>query len=468
MIFVGDRYRAPALVSMAAAAVLALVVAAGPARAQTVPSTTTSSTSTSTTVPTSSTNPVITNPVTPPTGPPSTVSTTTSPPTTAAAPVTLPAPNPVDTKVEDGSEEPPPRVAVPPRTTPRVVTPVDQAVAKVLDDQLKAAQQTASAALAASQAADQALAGLEAEQAKMQRSFEALHVDEASAAQKLVQQREHMRTRAVAIYVTGPTEPLIPVGKDIREYGRRRVLVEALHAADRRTLDQYVEAKDAAGGVVNTVVNQLEELNGKVLAARADSEAKAAATQTGLRSVGTAQAGGRVAISGFAFPVAPPHNFVDTFGAPRSGGRLHQGNDIFAPYGTPLFAAERGVVSKMGTNSLGGIKLWVTGESGTSYYYAHLSAFALGVVDGSVVEPGDVVGFVGNTGNAISTPPHLHFEIHPGGGPAIDPYAILKAADDATKQQAAQQPAAPPAAAAPVTVPGAAALPPAIAAAAVP
>lgn len=472
---VGERRRAPALAYIAAvvAALLALLVIAGPARAQTDQSSSTSTSSTSTTVATTTSTtrgtPVTTNPpVTPPTtgGPPPTPPTTQAPPdtppTTVPVTTTIPAPTPVDTRVEDGSEEPPPRIAVPPRTTPRVVTAVDQAVAKVLEEQLRAAQQTASEALAASQAADQALAVLEAEQSKMHRSFEALHVDEAAAAQRLIQQRQRMRTRAVAVYVTGPSDPVIPVGNDIHEYGRRRVLVQALHSADRRTLTQYVEAKNAAGGGVDTIVNRLEELNGKVLAARAESEARAAATQNGLRSVGTAQAGGRVAISGFAFPVAAPHNFASTFGAPRSGGRLHQGNDIFAPYGTPLYAAERGVVSQMGTNSLGGIKLWVTGESGTSYYYAHLSAFVIGVVDGSLVGPGDVVGFVGNTGNAISTPPHLHFEIHPGGGPAIDPYAILKAADEATDQQAAQPPVVP---AAPPITPSAAEFTPAIAAA---
>jgi murein DD-endopeptidase MepM/ murein hydrolase activator NlpD len=99
------------------------------------------------------------------------------------------------------------------------------------------------------------------------------------------------------------------------------------------------------------------------------------------------------------------------------------------------------VIGKVGTNTLGGTKLWITGESGTSYYYAHLSAYASGIADGTLVEPGDVIGYVGNTGNAITTPPHLHFEIHPGSGPAMDPFNILKAADDATKLLAAQQPA---------------------------
>ncbi len=339
----------------------------------------------------------------------------------------------------DNSDEPPPRIAVPPRLTMRVVTPVDQAVAKVLDEQLKAAQLTANDAMAASQASERALAGLEADQAALQSRYEALHADESAAAQRLVEQRRHMRARAVAIYVSGPVDPAVPAGGDIDEYGRRRVLVQALHAADLRSLDRYSQAKAAAGGHVDDIIAQLEDVNAKVIVGRADSQAKSAAAQSGLMAIGTAQAGSRLTIGGFAFPVASPHNFVDTYGAPRSGGRQHQGNDIFATYGTPLYAAEHGVVSRMGTDTLGGTKLWISGESGTSYYYAHLSAFALNVVDGTVVEPGDVVGFVGNTGDAITTPPHLHFEIHPGGGPAVDPYLILKAADDATRQQLAQQ-----------------------------
>jgi len=435
-----------------AVALVALVASAsaGPALAQTSSTTTTPPWmgTTTTLAPTIDPSPTTSPPSTSSTAAPPSTSTQPGPSTTlpgasGGAPAPPPAPQPVDAKVEIGSEEPPPRLAVPPRTTPRVVTPVDQAVAKVLEEQLKAAQLTANGTLAASQAADRTLAVLEGQQADLQRSFEALHVDEAAAAARLLSQRKHMRTRAVAIYVSGPGEPTIPAGLDIHEFGRRRVLVQALHAADRRSLDGYLQAKDVAGEEVDAIINRLEDLNGKVLAARAESELRAAATQNGFRSVGAAQVGGRLAISGFAFPVAEPHNFVDTFGAPRSGGRLHQGNDIFAPYGTPLYASERGVVANMGTNSLGGIKLWLNGESGTSYYYAHLSAFALNVVDGTLVEPGDVVGFVGNTGNAITTPPHLHFEIHPGGGPAIDPYTILKAADDATKQVISQQPVAP-------------------------
>ncbi|WP_217550886.1 M23 family metallopeptidase, partial [Pantoea sp. GbtcB22] len=76
---------------------------------------------------------------------------------------------------------------------------------------------------------------------------------------------------------------------------------------------------------------------------------------------------------------------------------------------------------------LGGQQLWLKGESGTSYYYAHLSAYAPDLKVGQLVDAGTLVGLVGHTGDAYG--PHLHFEVHPGGGPAIDPYPILVAAD---------------------------------------
>ncbi len=138
-----------------------------------------------------------------------------------------------------------------------------------------------------------------------------------------------------------------------------------------------------------------------------------------------------IAVNGWVFPVQPPFSFVDTFGAPRMFGtkyaHSHQGIDIFAPSGTPLRATSRGVIARKGQAVLGGNKLWLVGADGTQYYYAHLSAFVEGVEDGTVVEAGQIIGFVGNTGNALTTPAHLHFEIHPGGGPAINPFPTLDA-----------------------------------------
>ncbi|HVM11346.1 MAG TPA: M23 family metallopeptidase [Actinomycetota bacterium] len=117
------------------------------------------------------------------------------------------------------------------------------------------------------------------------------------------------------------------------------------------------------------------------------------------------------------FPVAGPAWWIDDWHAPRSGGRVHLGLDIFAPHGTPLVAAATGVVTQKGRGAMPGLYVEITDADGTQFFYCHLSRWAADVEIGQRVEVGDVLGFVGNTGNAISTPPHVHFEIQPGGHP---------------------------------------------------
>ncbi len=120
-------------------------------------------------------------------------------------------------------------------------------------------------------------------------------------------------------------------------------------------------------------------------------------------------------------------SFTDDWGAPRSGGRTHKGNDLFARHGTPLVAVESGVITKASDADvgLGGITLWLTGDSGTKYYYAHNALNA--VRSGERVQAGQIVAYVGNTGNAATTPPHVHFQIHPGGRDPVNPYPMLLA-----------------------------------------
>jgi murein DD-endopeptidase MepM/ murein hydrolase activator NlpD len=123
-------------------------------------------------------------------------------------------------------------------------------------------------------------------------------------------------------------------------------------------------------------------------------------------------------------PIGAPNAFTDSWGAPRSGGRRHQGADVFAAYGTPLYALEAGAI-RTSDNSLGGVSVHLAGTSGDAYYYAHLSK--RDVVTGQRVAVGEVVGAVGNSGNARSTPPHLHVQYHPGGGVPVNPTALLTA-----------------------------------------
>jgi murein DD-endopeptidase MepM/ murein hydrolase activator NlpD len=129
--------------------------------------------------------------------------------------------------------------------------------------------------------------------------------------------------------------------------------------------------------------------------------------------------------SGGACPVAGAVLFGDTWGDPRSGGRSHQGVDMMAAAGTPLAAIYSGTVS-LKINSLGGNTIWLTSGSGDQYYYAHLQSYASGLASGQSVSEGQIIGTVGSSGNASASFPHLHFEYHPGGGSAVNPYPLVK------------------------------------------
>lgn len=125
-------------------------------------------------------------------------------------------------------------------------------------------------------------------------------------------------------------------------------------------------------------------------------------------------------------PVAgvAPGQLADTWGAARSGGRTHEGIDIFAAGGTAVVSATEGVVSRVGTNPLGGNVVWVTGPGREAHYYAHLERAREGLTSGDLVAPGDTLGYVGTSGNAAGTPPHLHYGIYRPGG-AVNPYPRL-------------------------------------------
>jgi murein DD-endopeptidase MepM/ murein hydrolase activator NlpD len=138
---------------------------------------------------------------------------------------------------------------------------------------------------------------------------------------------------------------------------------------------------------------------------------------------------------GYVFPVYGSSSFTDTFGAPRASivSGWHHGEDIFAPLGAPILAVADGTVFSVGWNNVGGYRFWLRDRAGNEFYYAHLSAYSPAAVNGTEVKAGTVIGFVGNTGDAETTPPHLHFEIHPVGllwqgyDGAVRPYPYLMA-----------------------------------------
>lgn len=115
---------------------------------------------------------------------------------------------------------------------------------------------------------------------------------------------------------------------------------------------------------------------------------------------------------------------ANSFKEPRSSGRSHDGVDIFAERGTPIYAAVPGYVIRVGEGDLGGMYVWTIGAGGRRYYYAHLDSYADGIERGDEVTQDTIIGYVGNSGNASTTPSHLHFGIYGVGG-ATNPYPLL-------------------------------------------
>jgi len=122
-------------------------------------------------------------------------------------------------------------------------------------------------------------------------------------------------------------------------------------------------------------------------------------------------------------PARPTPRLVNSWGNARTGGRRHEGIDIFAPKDTPVRSTTRGIVVRVGTNRLGGQTVWILGPGLERHYYAHLNRYAA-LRPGDHVDAGQIIGYAGNTGNARGGPPHLHYGIYSGGA-ARNPYPRL-------------------------------------------
>lgn len=123
----------------------------------------------------------------------------------------------------------------------------------------------------------------------------------------------------------------------------------------------------------------------------------------------------------------PKRHLTDTWGGARSQGRTHEGIDIFAPRGTPIQATTQGIVSKVGENTLGGRVVVIIGPGGAAHYYAHLEDYA-DISPNDWVNSGDIIGYVGDSGNAKGTPTHVHYGIYINGS-AVNPYPLLQKPD---------------------------------------
>jgi murein DD-endopeptidase MepM/ murein hydrolase activator NlpD len=151
--------------------------------------------------------------------------------------------------------------------------------------------------------------------------------------------------------------------------------------------------------------------------------AKYEAEQAEIKARAAQRARGSIQVGSFICPMTPGRtSFIDSWGFPRSGGRTHKGTDMMAAYGEPVYAVQSGRV-RLSTSSLGGRSVYLYASTGFRYYYAHLSGWNVG--NGATVSQGQTIGFNGDTGNAQAGAPHVHFEIHPPGSGAVNPYPTL-------------------------------------------
>ena len=273
---------------------------------------------------------------------------------------------------------------------------------------------------------------------ELQLRQQSLDAESLQATQALQDAEATLKERAVAAFVSndGANEALLHSLEaadhdSVLDLQVRQELLGVALDSDAVAIDDYIQLRTQLSGDLVATVDELRTTETTLADQEVQADGAAVAVRQAENELAAFQAGSQIYIDGVVFPIAGPYGrpLVGTFGAPRMPGtpdaHWHQGIDIFAPAGTPLVAAERGVVTKVGSNRLGGLTVWLHGESGTDWYYAHLLAHAPDLAAGQVVAAGTLLGYVGNTGNAATTPSHLHLELHPNGGDAVDPFPLL-------------------------------------------
>lgn len=318
----------------------------------------------------------------------------------------------------------------------------DPASKAVLTGQLLIAESELSTTQAQLAVAQVAVDRLSAEQAALAARISLTDTGTRRSIDDVGNARELLRRRAVAAFVGSDSSVAMFFGISERpaDYTVAYSYMERLAETQRDAVRSLDGARQALNEQDRALADEQAMLTGRLSAAHDLVTQIAGVADVQQLAVDALAAGSHVTVAGFVFPVGGNVNFSDGWGSGRLAGTAqshwHEGCDIMAPLGRELVAAEDGVLTKVGSNGLGGTSLSITGRSGTRYYYAHLSGFAPGIVQGGEVTAGQLVGYAGNTGDAAGGPTHLHFEIHPDGGAPVDPYPLLRAAYD-TRRRAA-------------------------------
>lgn len=273
-----------------------------------------------------------------------------------------------------------------------------------------------------------------------------------------IDSKADLRRRAVAAYIRGnqAVNVFATIGNP-DDHSRAQQYLQTMAGLDREAFDRYetgiARMDEATIRLIDEEVAATERLD----AARRTRDAAAAEHLGTERCLVAAELGARVCVPEFVGPVLGDVAFGNSWGFPRMPGtpdqHWHEGIDIVGPAGREVVAVDDGTLFDVGSNELGGLRLWLRAADGTEYYYAHLAGFAPGAVEGAVVERGAVLAYLGDSGNAAGGVPHLHFEVHPAGGPPVNPYPFVKAAWGNRPQPTDAEALAGPASASPAPLP---------------
>ncbi len=345
-----------------------------------------------------------------------------TPPTDPNLPITTQPPTPLDGVPNESETAPsryPPATASAPRPT------------KTIQTDLNDATTTAYATQATALASQSIMRGLRAQGQLLDKESDALDA-------RITVLREKLNQQTIAWYLYDPTyahaeQANLESITEMQQAARIEQITAASLETETLALRDFEKSKSALDATA-TELTKLINTNDAQNSAANDTAESNIQRVTALRAeLAAANEGYSLSSTSFVFPAGAPYSYWDSWHAPRMVGTAsyheHVGTDVLGEWWLPLYAIEGGTVGQIGTNTLGGNRIWLYGDSGTDYYYAHLVDWPKDLKEGQRVKPGDVIGYMGDSGNSVGGPVHLHIQIHPNGGEPVNPYPILAAVD---------------------------------------